>query len=102
MYSTNAYISALHAYHFLYATIEKGLTNIYACKPLLILVGGTGFEQRKRAILQKMLDIRFCRYSQVAANSKLKNHRKKSIHLLLIKVFGIRIKDRNTCFKHRI
>jgi hypothetical protein len=44
MYSINAYILMLHAKHFLYATIKKGFTNIYARKSLLILVGGTGFE----------------------------------------------------------
>jgi hypothetical protein len=44
MKSLNAYISILHANHCLYATIKKGLTSIYARKPLLIVVGGTGFE----------------------------------------------------------
>ena len=27
-----------------YATIKKGITNDYVCKPLILLVGGTGFE----------------------------------------------------------
>ena len=44
MYSINANILTLHTSHSLYATIKKGLTSIYARKPLLILVGGTGFE----------------------------------------------------------
>ncbi len=44
MNAINAYIIALHANHSFYATIKKGFTNIYARKPLLYLVGGTGFE----------------------------------------------------------
>ena len=44
MYSINAYILELHTNHSLYATIKKGLTSMYSYKPLLTLVGGTGFE----------------------------------------------------------
>ena len=44
MNAINAYIIALHANHSFYATIKNGLTSMYAYKPLLILVGGTGFE----------------------------------------------------------
>ena len=37
-------ISILHEKHLLYATNKKGFTSINAHKPLLYLVGGTGFE----------------------------------------------------------
>ena len=44
MYSINAYTLALDANQFLYATIKKGLTSVYARKPLILLVGTVRFE----------------------------------------------------------
>ena len=39
-----SYYSCIHTHFALQIPIKKGLTSLDACKPLIILVGDTGFE----------------------------------------------------------